>query len=84
MIISQTPNLNAGRVMGGGTSINVMIYVRGNKEDYNNWAKLGNKGWDYSSVLPYFMKTQNFKGKRLPGAGKVLTLEDLIRVASVA
>ena len=55
--------------MGGNSAINGLVYVRGNKQDYNNWARLGNPGWDYNSVLPYFMKSENFRGKLLPGAG---------------
>lgn len=48
-----------GKVMGGSSSINAMIYIRGHKEDYNTWAKLGNAGWSYEDVLPYFKKSEN-------------------------
>ncbi len=48
-----------GKVLGGSSSINAMMYIRGNKWDYNNWAEQGNKGWDYDSVLPYFKKAEN-------------------------
>ncbi|WP_417539641.1 GMC family oxidoreductase [Marinobacter sp.] len=43
-----------GRALGGSSSINAMIYTRGHPEDYNHWASLGNRGWDYQSVLPWF------------------------------
>ncbi|ARR55208.1 glucose-methanol-choline oxidoreductase [Rhizorhabdus wittichii DC-6] len=48
----------AGRVLGGGSSINGMMYVRGNAGDYDHWARLGNEGWDYESVLPYFRRAE--------------------------
>ena len=46
--------------VGGGCSVNFMMYNRGSKHDYNNWANKGNPGWDYESVLPYFKKTEDF------------------------
>ncbi len=48
-----------GKVLGGCSATNAMAYVRGNKQDYNDWAALGNEGWDYVSVLPYFKKSEN-------------------------
>ncbi|MCS2609220.1 GMC family oxidoreductase [Halomonas dongshanensis] len=47
-----------GRVLGGSTSINGLVYNRGLKSDYDNWSALGNEGWDYKSVLPYFNKCE--------------------------
>ncbi|MFK1434788.1 GMC family oxidoreductase [Pseudomonas aeruginosa] len=47
-----------GRVVGGSSSINGMIYVRGQPADYDNWAALGNPGWGYQDVLPYFARTE--------------------------
>jgi len=48
-----------GRTLGGSSSINAMLYVRGQKEDYDHWASLGNKGWTFNDVLPYFKSTQH-------------------------
>lgn len=48
-----------GRIMGGSSSTNGMVYVRGQKADYDNWAALGNTEWSYEKVLPYFKKSEN-------------------------
>ena len=48
-----------GRVLGGSTAINAMMFVRGHRSDYDGWAALGNPGWDYASVLPYFRRMEN-------------------------
>ena len=50
-----------GRVFGGSSSINGMNWVRGNKNDYDEWAKLGLQGWDYQSVLPHFKRAESFE-----------------------
>lgn len=48
-----------GKVLGGSSSLNGLLYVRGQKEDYDDWAALGNKGWSYDEVLPYFKKSED-------------------------
>jgi len=48
-----------GKGLGGSSSINAMLYVRGQKEDYDHWAAIGNKGWSFDEVLPYFKSTQH-------------------------
>ncbi|MBM3517211.1 MAG: hypothetical protein FJX56_04865 [Alphaproteobacteria bacterium] len=48
-----------GKVLGGTSAINGMLYVRGQREDYDQWAALGNDGWDYASVLPYFVRAED-------------------------
>ncbi|XP_043461839.1 glucose dehydrogenase [FAD, quinone]-like [Leptopilina heterotoma] len=48
-----------GKVMGGSSAINMMVYIRGNREDYNSWERMGNPQWNYNAVLPYFLKSEN-------------------------
>lgn len=52
----------AGKVMGGGGSINSCVFVRGNRSDYDGWAKQGCAGWDYDSVLPSFKRMETWGG----------------------
>jgi choline dehydrogenase-like flavoprotein len=51
-----------GKLLGGGSSVNAMVWVRGNRADFDNWASLGNEGWDYASVLPYFKRAEDWEG----------------------
>jgi choline dehydrogenase len=53
--------LPRGKVLGGGSSINGMIYDRGTPADYDSWARAGNTGWSYADVLPYFKRAENFE-----------------------
>jgi choline dehydrogenase len=54
--------INQGKVMGGGSSINAMMHVRGNARNYDYWNYLGNDGWSYADVLPYFKKMEDYEG----------------------
>ena len=55
-----------GKVLGGSSAINGHLIVRGQPEDYDGWAQLGNRGWSYDEVLPYFRKVREPAGRR-PG-----------------
>jgi choline dehydrogenase len=67
-----------GKVLGGTSSINGMIYMRGHAADYDQWRQLGNEGWDYDSVLPYFRKAEdNERGEsEFHGAGGPLRVSN--------
>ena len=52
-----------GKVLGGSSSINGMLYVRGNRADYDGWAQRGCRGWDFDSVLPYFIKSETYRNE---------------------
>jgi len=60
-------SLPRGRVLGGSSSINGQLYVRGHPHDYDDWRQFGNVGWDFESVLPYFMRAERWSG---PTAGQ--------------
>ncbi len=51
-----------GKTLGGSTSINGMLYVRGHPRDYDEWRQLGAEGWSYADVLPYFKKAEGYWG----------------------
>jgi choline dehydrogenase len=58
-----------GRVLGGCSSINAMIYMRGQKEDWDHWASLGNRGWSWDEVLPLFRKLEDYQHGAVDGYG---------------
>ncbi|HTW52585.1 MAG TPA: GMC family oxidoreductase N-terminal domain-containing protein, partial [Stellaceae bacterium] len=59
-----------GRVIGGSSSINGLIYIRGQPEDYDHWQQLGNRGWGWDDVLPYFKKAERWEGEGSEVRGK--------------
>lgn len=71
-----------GRVLGGCSSINGLIVIRGQKEDYDGWAARGAEGWSFADVLPYFVKLEDnarFAGDPLHGTGGPLTVSSIPR-----
>lgn len=68
-----------GKVIGGSSSINGLLYVRGQPLDYDIWAQLGNRGWSFNDVLPYFKKAERFErgGDDLRGDGGPLNVVDM-------
>ena len=67
-----------GKVLGGCSSINAMIYMRGQKSDYEHWKSLGNEGWGWDEVLPYFRKVEDYQhgADELHGAGGELHVQE--------
>src|SRR5205809_1357922 len=52
-----------GKLLGGSSSINGMVFVRGQAQDYDTWAQLGNRGWSYREVLPFFKRMESYAGE---------------------
>jgi choline dehydrogenase len=69
-----------GKVLGGSSSINGLLYVRGQHEDYDRWRQHGNSGWGFDDVLPYFRKAENQQrgGDDFHGVGGPLPVSDLL------
>jgi len=75
-----------GRVLGGSSAINYMIYIRGAREDYDEWRRGGNEGWGYDDLLPYFVKSERNTSfsDRYHGAEGPLAVSDLKPVNPLA
>ena len=74
-------NWARGKVMGGSSAINYMLYVRGNRRDYDSWENDGNPGWNYDSTLHYFKKSEDNRNPYLTaskyhGTGGYLTVQE--------
>ncbi|MGP3949902.1 GMC family oxidoreductase [Streptomyces sp. 7N604] len=70
--------LPRGRMLGGSSSMNAMIYIRGNRRDYDAWAAAGADGWSWQDVLPYFLRAEDFSGAPSPwhSTGGPLTVSE--------
>ena len=66
-----------GKIMGGSSSINGLLYVRGQPQDYDHWQQLGNQGWSYEDVLPFFKKSESWEG----GANETRGSEGALKVS---
>jgi choline dehydrogenase len=68
-----------GKVLGGSSSINGMVYIRGQAEDFDHWAQLGNRGWSHADVLPYFRRAEDQQSIRdeFHGTGGPLAVSDV-------
>ena len=68
-----------GKMLGGSSSMNAMIYIRGNPADYDCWKQLGNEGWGWTDVLPYFKKSENQErgASEFHGTGGPMSVSDL-------
>jgi len=68
-----------GKALGGSSAINAMIYIRGSRHDYDHWQSLGNPGWSFADVLPYFKKAEDQERGASPlhGVGGPLRVADL-------
>jgi choline dehydrogenase len=77
---------NRGKVMGGSGAIHAMIFIRGNPLDFDHWNYLGNDGWSYQDVLPYFRKSEDYEGgaSEYHGAGGPMQVTDLHDPTEVA
>ncbi len=75
-----------GKTLGGSSSINAMLYIRGNAYDYDLWRQLGNEGWSYREVLPYFMKAENNErgASEFHGSGGPLNVAEQISPAPIS
>ncbi|MGY4973517.1 GMC family oxidoreductase [Streptomyces nigrescens] len=70
--------LPRGRMLGGSSSMNAMIYIRGNRRDYDAWAAAGAEQWGWDDVLPYFLRAEDFRGEASPwhATGGPLTVSE--------
>lgn len=80
-LAGRSVSIPRGKVLGGSSAINGMIYIRGHCADYDGWAEAGCEGWDYASVLPYFRRSEANQNLRLDpelhGQDGPLTVSDL-------
>ena len=61
-----------GKLLGGSSSVNIMLAVRGSRHDYDSWQKEGCEGWSYSDVLPYFIKMEDVEIEKHRTSGIII------------
>lgn len=68
-----------GKTLGGTSSINGLLYIRGQREDYNHWRQLGNRGWSYENLLPYFRRSEDNQNgsNKFHGSGGGLSVQNI-------
>ena len=68
-----------GKTLGGSSSINGLLYIRGQREDYDHWRQLGNTGWAFDDLLPYFIRSEDFQNgiDKFHGCGGALSVENM-------
>ncbi len=66
--------LPRGKMLGGSSSLNSLLYVRGNRNDFDNWAAQGSQGWSYDEVFPYFLKLEDNRDPQFLANGKISLL----------
>ena len=68
-----------GRIVGGSSSINGLVFIRGQHEDFDDWANMGAEGWSYDDVLPHFKALEQYQGgaSQYRGAGGEMSVSDL-------
>lgn len=78
--------LPRGKVLGGSSSINFLVYLRGNSRDYDHWQELGNPGWSYQDVLPYFKKSEHssYGTSEYHGRDGELSVTDIVSPAPIS
>ena len=70
-LFCQVCSMPSGRMLGGSSSLNCMVFVRGAAEDFDNWEAMGAKGWLYKDVLPYFIKAEHVHDLKLRFSGEL-------------
>ena len=75
-----------GKVLGGSSAINLMIYIRGNHRDFDRWQELGNPGWSYQDMLPYFKKSEHSSrgASEFHGTDGALSVTDSIAPTAIS
>lgn len=74
-LINRRSRWPRGRVLGGSSVLNYMLYIRGNARDYDKWESLGNFGWSWADVFPYFVKSEDNRDPSVAFNGKLLIFE---------